>query len=252
MRRNVLFGPRQVDDSLPLIRLAQRDSGNASHPHNHQVSLVDHGYLFGHYGSIHPMDKTPVGKRLMLSARQHAYAEPGIVASGPEPLKAALSATGRAITLSFEPGTVPGADGLMVRAAGAVRQRCPVGLKQVSGNPTNATVPLSQCGCPSGFEVGTATAGTAAAAGAAAAAAAGPPPLSWACVDVKSLSVVDRTVTMAVPAAAVAGANAAGAVPVMLRYLFADWPTPTVYAAQSFLGENGQLPTPPFTMEVTR
>ena len=30
----------------------------------YMTSLVDHGYLAGHDGSIHPMDKTPVGKRL--------------------------------------------------------------------------------------------------------------------------------------------------------------------------------------------
>ena len=29
----------------------------------YMTSLVDHGYLAGHDGSIHPMDKTPVGKR---------------------------------------------------------------------------------------------------------------------------------------------------------------------------------------------
>ena len=35
------------DSSLPLVRLAQRESGNASYPRNWQTSLVDHGYLFG-------------------------------------------------------------------------------------------------------------------------------------------------------------------------------------------------------------
>ena len=54
------------DSSLPLLRLAQR---NATLQENtFQTSLIDHGYLYGHIGSIHPMDKTPVGKRLMLSA----------------------------------------------------------------------------------------------------------------------------------------------------------------------------------------
>ena len=35
-----------------------------------------------------------------------------------------------------------------------------------------------------------------------------------------------------------------------LRYLFADWPTPVVYNSESFLGPNGQLPTPPFVLEI--
>ena len=35
-----------------------------------------------------------------------------------------------------------------------------------------------------------------------------------------------------------------------LRYLFADWPVPTVYDAESFLGVNGELPLPPFVRDV--
>jgi hypothetical protein len=42
----------KIDTSLPLLRLAQREAGNASFRFNWQTSLVDHGYLFGHYGSI--------------------------------------------------------------------------------------------------------------------------------------------------------------------------------------------------------
>ena len=243
------------DSSLPLVRLAQRESGNASYPRNWQTSLVDHGYLFGvsdararpytdpprsiecawsnsdcgaagqHYGSIHPMDKTPVGKRLMLSAREHAYGETDVVSSGPEPLKALAPSPGR-LTLTFEPRTV-GASGLLLRTSGAVRQVCPLGEKQVSGNPTNATVPASQCGCASGFDVGTAAEG-------------------FDCVGVATLKIGadKKSLTMRSPPRF---ADAAGRT---LRYLFADWPTPTVYNAESFLGENGQLPTPPFTMGI--
>lgn len=35
-----------------------------------------------------------------------------------------------------------------------------------------------------------------------------------------------------------------------LRYLFADWPTPTVYAATSYLGPNEELPTAPFVLTI--
>jgi hypothetical protein len=35
-----------------------------------------------------------------------------------------------------------------------------------------------------------------------------------------------------------------------IRYLFADWPVPTVYNSQSFLGTNGELPVAPFVMDV--
>eukprot|EP01052_Picozoa_sp_SAG31_P034719 SAG31_NODE_4096_length_3591_cov_2.039805_3_plen_492_part_00 len=208
------------DTSLPLLRLAQRESGNASYPDNWQTSLIDHGYLFGHYGSIHPMDKTPVGKRLVLSAREHAYGETTIISTGPEPLKATAAPGGR-ITLTFAPNTV-GMPGLLLRTTGAVRQTCPVGEKQVSGNPTSAPVPASQCGCASGFDVGSDADG-------------------YACAEQLAIGADNKSLTMVVPKAASG---------MTLRYLFADWPTPTVYNAESFLGENGELPTAPFTMDV--
>ena len=113
------------DTSLPLMRLAQRESGSKSYPRNFQTSLIDHGYLFGHYGSIHPMDKTPVGKRLMLSAAEHAYGE-AVNSAGPEPLTA--TGTASVITLTFECK----APCLLLRTSGAVRQECPLGEKQVS------------------------------------------------------------------------------------------------------------------------
>ena len=40
-------------------------------------------YVEGHYGSIHPMDKTPVATRLVLSARQVAYNDSEVLSSGP-------------------------------------------------------------------------------------------------------------------------------------------------------------------------
>ena len=58
------------DSSLPLVRLSQLASTKAA-DNIFMTSLVDHGFLQGHDGSIHPMDKTPVGKRLMLAAREH-------------------------------------------------------------------------------------------------------------------------------------------------------------------------------------
>ena len=166
------------------------------------------------------MDKTPVGKRLMLSAREHAcllrkikcsrhssaiqigwspgsqrfverrngrrttklrrtphshpsthcgrsrYGEKEVISTGPEPLKATVAAAAAAaavgggargakrVTLTFAPGTL-GPAGLLLRLTGAVRQTCPLGEKQVTGNPTSDPVPASQCGCASGFEIGT-------------------------------------------------------------------------------------------------
>lgn len=88
----------------------------------------------------------------------------------------------------------------------------------------NDTVPASQCGCPSGFEFGTERA-------------------NYTCIPVAGLTVhgTGEALVMDAPHAK-AGMT--------LRYLFADWPTPTVYSAKSFLGTNGQLPTPPFVMTI--
>jgi hypothetical protein len=77
----------QVDTALPQLRLAQAEAERLDR--TFMTSLIDHGYLFGHMGSIHPMDKTPVGKRLALAARQHAYGE-AVVAAGPRPVSAAV------------------------------------------------------------------------------------------------------------------------------------------------------------------
>ena len=99
--------------------------------------------LHGHMGSIHPMDKTPVGQRLMLSAREHAYGEV-VSSSGPEPLAAALS--GRSLSLAFDPRTV-GPAGLLLRTAGPVRQVCAVGQKQVGGRGLTAAIHVENLHC---------------------------------------------------------------------------------------------------------
>ena len=104
---------------MPLIRLAQRNA-SLKQRHMHQTSLIDHGYLTGHLGSIHPMDKTPVGKRLALSARQFAYQE-DVVAVGLQPASASVFGQGGRLVLSFDPATV-GPGGLLLRQSGPVRQ----------------------------------------------------------------------------------------------------------------------------------
>lgn len=48
------FGGRN-DSSLPMLRLAQ--AAALSLPRVGMATLIDHGYIEGHYGSIHPMDK---------------------------------------------------------------------------------------------------------------------------------------------------------------------------------------------------
>ena len=217
---------RKIDASLPLLRLAQ--AAAEVQDHTFGTTLIDHGFLFGHYGSIHPMDKTPVGKRLFLSAREHAYGETGIISTGPAPL--AAKHAGGSVTLTFDPKTV-GSAGLLLRTDGPVRQQCPLGQKQISGNPTNAAVPQSQCGPATGFSVATASANN---------------QVVWH--DIVSMEIgQDRKsrhqLVLKLPAVAAAA-------PEKLRYLFADWPTPTVYNADSFLGLNGELPTPPFEMDI--
>ena len=74
------------------------------------------------------MDKTPVGKRLALSARQFAYQE-DVVAVGPQPTTAIVAEQGGRLVLSFDPATV-GPDGLLLRLSGPVRQvQCERDLK---------------------------------------------------------------------------------------------------------------------------
>jgi hypothetical protein len=50
-------------------------------------------------------DKTPVGKRLLLSAREHAYNEV-VVSTGPDPVAAVGSPDHTRLTLTFDPKTL--------------------------------------------------------------------------------------------------------------------------------------------------
>jgi hypothetical protein len=209
-----------------------------------------------------------------------------VISTGPEPLKATVAAAAAAaavgggargakrVTLTFAPGTL-GPAGLLLRLTGAVRQTCPLGEKQVTGNPTSDPVPASQCGCASGFEIGTDADGMfhtqridatclalhACQGGFCCSAGEGRWESSefsvlymywvglsrsertgYACATELTIGADKKSVTMSAPESAAAGMT--------LRYLFADWPIPTVYSAASFLGENGELPTPPFTMTI--
>ena len=194
------------------------------------TTLIDHGYLSGHIGSIHPMDKTPVGKRLMLAALEHAYGA-DVVSTGPAPRAASLSGDGTHITLTFDPSTV-GPAGLLLRLSGAVRQQCAAGQRQLVGNP-QSPIPPSQCGSATGFEVGVdAGADTG---------------VAWHAVDTMALAAGKGALLLRVPTPLTPQRRGQG---LQLRYLFADWPTPTVYNSESFLGTNGELPTPPFVMPV--
>ena len=217
----------KIDSGLPLLRLAQAEAERLGR--TVMTSLIDHGYLFGHMGSIHPMDKTPVGERLALAALQHAYGE-AVVAAGPRPLSATVARNGTAgVALAFDPETV-GPDGLLLRTTGAVRQRCPLGEKQISGNPTQFTVPRTQCGPATGFELATGAHGH----------------RRWHAVRAMMLGADKQSLELLLPT----GVLSEG--PSAVRYLFADWPTPTVYNSLSYIGEGGQLPTAPFVMPIQR
>ena len=175
------------------------------------------------------MDKTPVGERLALAARQHAYGE-AVVAAGPRPLAATVVRDGATVTgvaLAFDPETV-GPDGLLLRTAGAVRQQCPLGEKQIAGNPTQFTVPRTQCGPATGFELATGAHGH----------------RVWHAVRAMRLGADKQSLELLLPAGVASEGLSA------VRYLFADWPTPTVYNSLSYIGEDGQLPTAPFVMPI--
>lgn len=211
------------DTSLPLLRLAQRTASEL--PATAMTSLIDHGYLFGHIGSIHPMDKLPVGKRLMLAAREHAYGEM-VISTGPEPISAKTNTSLNAVELTFDPQTV-GSNGLLLRLDGVIRQTCVVGEKQMVGNPINITVPRTQCGSATGFEIEADGV--------------------WYPIESIKQGELPNVLVLLLPLQHTDLVRNA----VSLRYLFADWPTPTVYNAQSFLGLNGELPTAPFMIKLS-
>ena len=220
------------DTSLPLQRLAQAKAVAANKSSfNRMVSIVDRGWLSSHYGSIHPMDKTPVGQRLMLGALEVAYPNykdnkknKKIRSNGP--IVANVSTINESTLLVTFINL--GANGLLLRTSGSVRQVCPVGEKQTTVLPVKPTtgVPIQQCGSPSGFEVtfdGDGKDGV---------------DRYWIAVENISLFIGNNGVLLH----NIDGANRVTGV----RYLFSDWPIVTVYDAESFLGVNGQLPAAPF------
>lgn len=197
------------DSSLPLLRLAQLKSARPQEK-TYMTSLIDHGYVEGHYGSIHPMDKTPVGKRLFLTAMEHVYSENSTISTGPIP-KAAFVMPG-GVVVQFEPSTVS-AGGLSLRLDNnTARQECAVGQVQITGKPSTP-IPLSQCGAiATGFEL---TADG----------------IIWH--SVPTIEVLHKTwVVLGIPKQL----NLVAAGSLTLRYLFADWPVPVIYNSESFLG----------------
>ena len=109
-------------------------------------------------------------------------------------------------------------------------QVCVSGDRQLFGQP-QVPVPPSQCGPPSGFEVKLKDG-------------------DWVPVNNVTLSTNKTQLFLQLPSP-IGHADADQVATVTtLRYLFADWPTPVVYNSESFLGPNGQLPTPPFVLEI--
>ena len=138
--------------------------------------------------------------------------------------------------IEFDPTTV-GPAGLLLRDNGTLRQTCPIGHTQVGGNNlVNRTVPASRCGSPTGFDPT-------------------PDNTTWYAADSVQLWANESAFLLTLPKS-FRNANPhhfssdASRGHLTLRYLFADWPTPTVYDSRSYLGPNGQLPTPPFEMNV--
>ena len=222
---SMTFGGRN-DSSLPMIRLSQ--TAALTLPRVGMAVTIDHGFVEGHYGSIHSMDKTPVGQRLLLAARQHAYGE-NITSSGPTLRSATLQKSrgrnGTSIRVDFVPETV-GAAGLLLRTEGPVRQRCAAGRNQtrvIKVHPTTP-VPASQCGPPFGFEL---RAGGA-----------------WLPLGAPRLSGDKRSIILSVPTELAAASD------LQLRYLWSDWPVVTVYSGESLDGVNSELPAQPFIADV--
>jgi sialate O-acetylesterase len=86
------FGPRQTspaESGWAGVRDVQRRVA-AADPTVGLASAVDIGDIY----DIHPANKQQVGYRLALQARKLAYGEASLVAAGPAPLSATLSATG--------------------------------------------------------------------------------------------------------------------------------------------------------------
>jgi hypothetical protein len=98
-------------------------------------------------------------------------------------------------------------------------------------------VPASQCGSLSGFELRITT------------------DREWIPLGMPSLGEGGRSVLLRLPAAAsrllAASRNASKHCQVQIRYLWADWPVPTVYDARRYSGRHSELPVPPFVANVT-
>lgn len=217
------------DSSLPMLRLAQ--AAAVALPRVGMASLIDHGYIEGHYGSIHPMDKSPVAQRLLLSARQIAYNQSDVLSSGPQ-LRRVTLLPNRTLRVEFDTKTMS-SRGLMLRTEGQVRQTCAVGRVQTRAIHVMPTtpVPSSQCGALSGFELRVGIDG------------------KWIPLHMPQLSADRFSILLA--ATHELGRVDTRLVHLKLRYLWADWPVPTVYDAYSFDGLNAELPAPPFVSNVT-
>ena len=99
-----------------------------------------------------------------------------------------------------------------------------MGQIQITGNPTNVGVPSSQCSAASGFEVYSG---------------------KWRPIDKMAIGADGVSLILNMQ-----GVRGQVGTKLQIRYLFADWPVPTVYNSQSFLGTHGELPVAPFVMDV--
>lgn len=191
-------------------------------------------YVEGHYGSIHPMDKTPVATRLVLSAQQVAYNDSEVLSSGPM-LEAVTLLENHTLRVSFQPQTVSHA-GLLLRTEGLVRQTCAVGRSQTRAIPVLPTtpVPASQCGSMSGFELRVSA------------------KEDWVPLPLPQLSADRRSVLLNLAQSELSLLFVAQTrVAMQLRYLWADWPVPTVYDGARHGETNDELPAPPFIANIT-
>ena len=189
-------------------------------------------YVEGHYGSIHPMDKTPVATRLVLSARQVAYNDSEVLSSGPM-LAGVTLLENHTLRVAFWPVSDAG---LLLRTEGPVRQTCAVGRNQTRAIHVMPTtpVPASQCGSLSGFELRVCAEG------------------DWQPLALPQLSADRRSVLLTLPEREIDLLSAAQTgVTMQLRYLWADWPVPTVYDGARHGEANDELPAPPFIANVT-
>ncbi len=73
----------------------------------------------------------------------------------------------------------------------------------------------------------------------------------WLPLGMPELTVNRRSVILQIPANLLSTAKShSGNNSMELRYLWADWPVPTIYDARKQEQENDQLPAPPFVESV--